>query len=494
MNKEKLITEEDIERAEVRLKPLFGMEPGRWLAIAAGSLLFVLLFAALVLPGLLRPGTLFKVTSRPSEAAVFVDGAYSGTTPCEVFIARGDRDIRVSRPGFSEANLSRTVSGRIFASALAPRRAALYAALPLLDGEALWRTAVEEFSAWSLAGDPSAVWQAPPVLESAARARFADPASPAPVWEERRDFILAAARVVSNPSAARELIRAASLAFGSGNADSPAASEGWEKLFLESPAVAAMLKELAPEDSASLPGIADANTDRSRMPDPAPIGAPSRLVRGVRFLPVSASGGEVTAYLAETETTTGQYAAFLKDNPRWAPGNRDRLTSEGLASPAYLAGFETARPDDPVQGVSWYAARAYAEWLGLSAPAGFGVFLPDESTWALAARAGRGTGGQIWSNGQRTAAVPANDRRRDDAGFADLLGNLWEWCDDSWALRPEIGDEASVRFPGSERAVRGGGWGNAPDSVSAESRGSFPPAWCSPFLGFRPALKAAVRR
>ncbi len=493
MPKDRLVTEQDIDAAAVRLPPLFGLSPGRWLAAAAALLLAVLVFSALALPGILKPGTRFRFSSVPVGAAVYVDGAYAGTTPFEAFVPGGRRAIRVSSPGFRDLDLSRSVGSRLFASAFFPRTEAVEARLTLEDGEGLWRGAVREFSEWCLAGEPTAVWQAPPVLETAAAARFADPAAAAPSWEERRDFVLAAARLVSHPSAARELLRAASLAFGSGDPVSPAAAEGWKRILSEEPGLAGLLGELAPKETESLPGMTERATERTAVPAaPSAISAPGAgpapvTLRGVRFLPVPGAGRR---WLAETETTVGQYAAFIRDRPEWGPDRLGPLVSEGLATGDYLAGFGNAHPDEPVRGVSWHAARAYASWLSGSAPADLRVDLPSEVLWEAAARAGGGKGPRIWADGSRAGPAPAAGRARDEAGFVDLLGNLWEWCGDSFALRPDMGADAALRFPGSERSVRGGSWANPEGAVTEATRGSFPPEWCSPFLGFRPALTA----
>jgi len=496
MPKDRLVTEQDIDAASVRLPSLFGLSPGRWLAAAAALLLAGLAFSVLVLPGILRPGTRFRFSSAPTGAAVFLDGAYAGTTPCEVFVPEGRRDIRVSSPGFREEDLSRIVDKRLFASAFLPRTEAVEARLTLEDGEGLWRGAVREFSEWCLAGEPTAVWQAPPVLESAAAARFTDPTASAPSWEERRDFVLAAARLINHSSAARELVRAASLAFGSGKPDSPAATDGWKQILLEEPGLAGLLGELAQKESESLPGMAERTTARTAVSAvPSEITAAGAALapvtlRSVRFLPVPGAGRRL---LAETETTAGQYAAFLRDRPEWGADRLERLISEGLVTGDYLAGFENALPDEPVRGVSWHAARAYTVWLSGSAPAGFRASLPSEALWETASRSGGEKGPRIWADGVRTGPAPASGRIRDGAGFADLLGNLWEWCDDSFAFRPDIGADAALRFPGSERSVRGGSWASPEGTVTALTRGSFPPEWCSPFLGFRPALTADGR-
>ena len=487
MHTDTLVTDDDIESANVHLKPILGIAPGRYLAAGGLLLIAVVLFLLLVMPGLKNPGTVYTFSSAPSGAAVFVDGSFAGATPCDLFLSKGDHDIRVSQPSFSEANVSRVVPGRLFASLFFPRRESVRIRLSLADGGGLWRDAVKEFSAWNLSGDPSSVWQAPPTLESAAQARFADGSAQAPSWEERRDFVLAAARVTTGTASAEELIRAAAFVFGSGNLESPDVAEGWRKIFSEVPEFSALLSELAPEASRSLPLGSDVKRSAAVPPTPSRFQSPSLVVRSVRFLSVS-TDGSTPFYLAEKETTVREYSAFLRENSRWAPANRDALIAEGLVTEDYLAGFLESDPDEPVSGVSWYAASAYAGWLNGSAPSGLTATLPGEAEWERASRAGGSTGAPIWLGEERRGPAAAGIERKDRAGFSDLMGNLWEWCADSYAVHPEIGRTAALRFPSSERSVRGGCWANPPGSVTETTRGSFPPEWCSPFLGFRVAL------
>ena len=72
-----------------------------------------------------------------------------------------------------------------------------------------------------------------------------------------------------------------------------------------------------------------------------------------------------------------------------------------------------------------------------------------------------------------------------------MLGNLWEWCDNYYlpadTLFGRYGME-NTAYQGAEKAVRGGSWANKARSVSAVSRGSQEPSWCTPFLGFRVVL------
>jgi formylglycine-generating enzyme required for sulfatase activity len=190
-------------------------------------------------------------------------------------------------------------------------------------------------------------------------------------------------------------------------------------------------------------------------------------------------------FLQTAEVSQEEYAAFLGENPQWAPANRAALAREGLAEETYLASWGDSpappRPGYPVNEVSFYAAQAYCDWMGSKDPA-FIFFLPGEIQWEYAAslNLSRGEG-----PGERRLK-PAASGGPGAAGLKFMLGNLWEWCADWYApgsyIFPLSGD-----FPAGEKVVRGGGWVNPEGSVTVSTRGSQPPDWCSPYLGFRVA-------
>jgi len=78
----------------------------------------------------------------------------------------------------------------------------------------------------------------------------------------------------------------------------------------------------------------------------------------------------------------------------------------------------------------------------------------------------------------------------DDAGLKGMLGNVWEWCSDSYAAHPASGVSGRARFPSEEGVVRGGSFANRSDLVNLASRGPMRETECSAYLGFRVVLVA----
>jgi len=120
----------------------------------------------------------------------------------------------------------------------------------------------------------------------------------------------------------------------------------------------------------------------------------------------------------------------------------------------------------PVEQVSWYECK---DWLE---EAGDGLRLPSESEWEYACRAGTKTqyswgdkfdssyGWQRTNSDERTHDVYKHDNKTNAFGLVDMLGNVWEWCEDRYEDSYNSGPYTSAPRLNdtSERVSRGGSW------------------------------------
>lgn len=72
-------------------------------------------------------------------------------------------------------------------------------------------------------------------------------------------------------------------------------------------------------------------------------------------------------------------------------------------------------------------------------------------------------------------------------GLYDMLGNVWEWCEDYWAEDYTAAAAEDPRGPevGSDRVLRGGCWSRNARSVRAAARRWVSPGYGDVYLGFR---------
>jgi formylglycine-generating enzyme required for sulfatase activity len=142
-------------------------------------------------------------------------------------------------------------------------------------------------------------------------------------------------------------------------------------------------------------------------------------------------------------------------------------------------------PNRPVVGVTWSEAAAYCRWRGGR--------LPSEAEWEAAARGPQGTrypwGDQPpldpsranyeWNVGHPTPVglYPKGDTAD---GLCDMLGNVWEWCED-WFGPYKAHGEREAKY----KVIRGGSWVYNAGFVRASLRYWSGPADRDVDIGFR---------
>jgi hypothetical protein len=182
-----------------------------------------------------------------------------------------------------------------------------------------------------------------------------------------------------------------------------------------------------------------------------------------------------------------------------------------------------------MNGVSWYHAAAYCNWLsrkenlpGCYEPNDRGQYaegmkiradalqrtgyrLPTEAEWEYGCRAGAGTSRYYGSNvalrGRYAWSLATSLDRAwacgsllpNDLGLFDMLGNVNEWCQDR-ALQYRLGGTAMINDNINElesvnekypRLLRGGAFDSPPADVRSAFRFWVAPVYRVAFFGFR---------
>ncbi len=155
-------------------------------------------------------------------------------------------------------------------------------------------------------------------------------------------------------------------------------------------------------------------------------------------------------------------------------------------------------PAQPVVGLSWFEARAYANWLSAVTDDEYLYRLPTEVEIEAAAR---GRKGRVYAYGnkfdgsrcntlesriRRTTPVGLFDNATKPEGIYDLTGNVWTWTLSLENTYPyQVGGECENIMTAGKRVLRGGSWSLNLQYARAASRVLLHPADRDDGVGFR---------
>lgn len=200
--------------------------------------------------------------------------------------------------------------------------------------------------------------------------------------------------------------------------------------------------------------------------------------------------------IMQMAVSNAQYAEFLQsgayEEERFWTGMGWRWKkSKDSPLPAFWPDARFDASTQPIVGIAWYEALAFANWL--SAKTGETWALPSEAEWEAAA-SGAGTGKIHSAASGLPKTIPVDAGYQSENGAWNLLGNVWEWCSTAWGhnwqsldfpypYRPDDGRES---LDGSAaRLMRGGSWFDAPEQAQPAQRARYLPGSRGSNIGFR---------
>ena len=224
--------------------------------------------------------------------------------------------------------------------------------------------------------------------------------------------------------------------------------------------------------------------------------------------------------LSKTEITRGQFAAFVKKT-RYNTGDKCWTLQDGKYDARPGNWRNPGYPQDdkhPVTCINWQDAKAYAEWV--SQKTGKKYRLPSEAEWEYAARGHTHTT-RYWGESPEEACgyanvadktaqaqikgtsawlvhncmdgfaytAPVGHFKANAFGLKDMLGNVWEWTEDSYHdnYKDAPTEGSAWQGDGVKRVLRGGSWNNEPQNVRAAIRNGNKSAQRFSIFGFRVA-------
>lgn len=180
----------------------------------------------------------------------------------------------------------------------------------------------------------------------------------------------------------------------------------------------------------------------------------------------------------------GWFYIGLASNAASDPENQTKIT--------YVDGSFIVEPgyeNRPVGKVTWYGAKAFAEYYGFD--------LPTEAEWEYACRGGNQYGygtadGEItisaanYAENEILHSVNVGSYPANQFGLYDMSGNVEEWCND-WYGAYTVGEVTDPAGPltSHQRVIHGGSWYDGADTCRSSHRKKMPPMLSPPQAGFR---------
>lgn len=184
---------------------------------------------------------------------------------------------------------------------------------------------------------------------------------------------------------------------------------------------------------------------------------------------------------AISPVTNAEYAEFV--------------AATGAPPPPFINEERFADPAQPVVGINWFDAVAFAGWL--SARDGIAYRLPTEAEREFAALGGLESGDWPWP-GERhpiagaidayTAPHPPTEACANGYGLRCMAENVHEWCSDWYSpMYYSVSPEFAPCGPGSgqRKASRGGSWRHREKVTRVNARSSLAPTFRYSDFGFR---------
>jgi len=170
---------------------------------------------------------------------------------------------------------------------------------------------------------------------------------------------------------------------------------------------------------------------------PAPEGMV--LISGGTYVPLykkeDESGKQIVKpfYMDIYPVTNKEFLEFVEANPKWRRSNVKKIFADKFYLKHWAGDLQLGNinPNSPVTNISWFAAKAYAEWRGKR--------LPTIAEWEFAAGASKTKPDafddeeninriQKWYSQKSPEKLPAvGSTEKNYWGLYDLFGLIWEW-------------------------------------------------------------------
>lgn len=198
--------------------------------------------------------------------------------------------------------------------------------------------------------------------------------------------------------------------------------------------------------------------------------------------------------ISKYPVTNAWFKEFLDDDgydsakPHWGEDAKKWLKEKKITQPKHIEDARFNKDYQPVVGVSWYEAKAFAKWLTIKTNKKYRLLTEQE--WQAAA-SGKEPKTYPWGNKwdkrkcnneelkiNRTSVVGVFKDGITDQEVQDMSGNVWEWTSSKWSAK------------NSNAVIRGGSWYDDAENCRVTNRLNINPHSRSSLIGFRLALSS----
>lgn len=200
-------------------------------------------------------------------------------------------------------------------------------------------------------------------------------------------------------------------------------------------------------------------------------------------------------WIGKYEVTNAEYRLFIEaggydTQAYWTEAGWAARQSNDWVAPEHWQDAQFNGEHQPVVGVSWYEAQAYATWRGMT--------LASEAQWEYATRgieawlyawgnafvADNAVYGEVFDSPLDVGSHPSGASW---VGAFDTAGNVWEWTSSQYMGYPYVADDGRENAEGASiRVMRGGAFIDSANNVTSVVRDfASPPDFRNHALGFR---------
>ncbi|MBN2858817.1 MAG: SUMF1/EgtB/PvdO family nonheme iron enzyme [Sphaerochaetaceae bacterium] len=460
----------------VHLKKTWNLEPPVYLTIIWAGIIIVAFYGIAILPGQIKSGRYYTISSPVQGSAVYLDGEYLGSGTITEFIPSGSYTLRFDFRDIASHEMVLEVNSSVLFTHLFPKKHPITSPY-YLDSHQLKEYLDQLFHdviihSSILSYDD--VYHYPPLFTYAARTAIKGDMGSLALY-----FLRDSALFVTSTEMRSDYLEAIDMLTDHGVTTDGELEVIRDKLIALS--YEDYQRPSSPPEYVSQPGSVDtlAFSDieiRGYRYEGGVVQLGRKLSRetypGVQEGLVEAVVDPFT--MGESEISEYLWARFLEECPSWSKENKEELIDQKLVDESYLDGIYPSTAFEsmtPIRNISYHAAQAFTEWL--SEKTGRDVSLPSSAQWEYAG-ATMSTYSKTLSS-YRTGSAPAG-----------LLGGVWEMTGDSYVpLSRYLSYTIDTDHAEAMIMLKGGSYLNDSQSIDTARIGLIAKDECSDTAGFR---------